>query len=63
MHAVFKLLGVFVLVYAAYAAVTGSIHVRSGIGGRTVTRVESPGYFWACVVTYAGLAAALMTVF
>ncbi|MGH8504419.1 MAG: hypothetical protein ACRETM_00470 [Stenotrophobium sp.] len=59
----FKLLGVCVLIYAAYAAVTGSIQVRSGIGSRTVNREESPIYFWTCVVIYAGLAVALMTVF
>ncbi|MBX3707741.1 MAG: hypothetical protein KF911_14010 [Pseudomonadales bacterium] len=59
----FQLLGIVVGLYALYAAATGRVYVKSGPGGRTVVRSESPGYFWVCVAIYLGLAIALVTVF
>ena len=59
----FKLLGVLVGLYAAYAAVSGRVYARSGVWGRMVSRQESPEYFWTIVVIYFGLAIALLTVF
>jgi len=63
MSVMFKLLGVLVAFYAAYAAISGRVYARSGPGGRVVSRREEPRYFWVVVVIYAGLAFALMTVF
>lgn len=59
----FDALGVLVALYAAYAALTGEVYAKSGPGGRTVARAESPAYFWIVVAIYAGLAIALVTVF
>jgi len=59
----FKALGVLVALYAAYAAVTGRVYARSGAWGRTISRQDSPEYFWTVVVIYFGLSLALMTIF
>jgi hypothetical protein len=59
----FKFLGVLVLLYAAYAAVKGAVFAKSGASGRTVSRDESPRYFWAVIAVYAALGIALLTVF
>jgi threonine/homoserine/homoserine lactone efflux protein len=60
---VFKLLGVLVLLYVAYAAARGEVFAKAGASGRTVSRAESPQYFWVVVAIYAGLGIALLTVF
>ncbi len=59
----FKVLGFLVGLYTLYAAVTGEVHAKSGAWGRTVSRAESPEYFWVVIAIYAGLALALITVF
>jgi hypothetical protein len=59
----FKVLGLMVGVYTLYAAVTGEVYAKSGAWGRTVSRAESPEYFWVVIAIYAGLALALATVF
>lgn len=59
----FKSLGVLVALYALYAAYTGEVYAKSGPGGRTVTRQNSPEYFWVVVVIYACLGVALIFVF
>ena len=59
----FAALGIVVGAYALYAAVVGRVYVKSGPGGRWVSREESPEYFWIAVVIYGGLAVALLTVF
>jgi len=59
----FKALGVLVGLYTLYAAVTGSVYAKSGPGGRTVSRQESPEYFWIVIAIYAGLSAALLLYF
>ncbi|HEX6315529.1 MAG TPA: hypothetical protein VFZ73_11745 [Gemmatimonadaceae bacterium] len=59
----FKLLGVAVAVYTVYAIMRGEVHAKDGPGGRIVSRVRSPEYFWMVVVTYSALAIALLTVF
>lgn len=60
---VFKLLGAMLALYTAIAIMTGQVFAKSGPGGRTVSRQESPEYFWIVIVIYAGLSLALMTVF
>jgi hypothetical protein len=60
---VFDALGVLVGVYTAYAALRGEVFAKAGPSGRTVSRADSPAYFWVVVAVYAGLAAALITVF
>ena len=59
----FKALGIFVVGYALYAAVTGEVYAKSGPWGRTVSRERSPEYFWIVIAIYAGLGIALMTIF
>jgi hypothetical protein len=59
----FKVLGVGVALYAAYAASVGEVFAKSGPGGRVVSREDSPTYFWTVVAIYAGLGAALVFVF
>lgn len=59
----FKLLGVVVFLYAAYAASSGKVWAKSGLSGDTISRAEKPVYFWAVVVIYFGLGVALLTVF
>jgi hypothetical protein len=59
----FKLLGVLVGLYTLYSAISGRVYARSGPGGRTVSRVDSPNYFWVVITIYAGLSAALLFFF
>ncbi len=49
--------------YAAYAALSGEVFAKSGVWGRTVTKAESPGYFWGVIAIYAALSVALLTLF
>jgi hypothetical protein len=63
MSPLFKLIGMAVLLYTAYAAVSGRVYARSGPGGRMISRRSSPRSFWVVIAIYAGLALALMTVF
>lgn len=59
----FKLLGALLALYTAWAAMSGQVFAKSGPSGRTVTREDSPEYFWIVIAIYAGLSAALLTVF
>lgn len=59
----FKALGVLVALYAAYAAISGKVYAKSGIGGRTISRQDSAGYFWVVIAIYVGLSVALIVVF
>jgi hypothetical protein len=59
----FKALGALVALYTIYAAASGEVYAKSGTGGRTVSRQDSPGYFWAVIGIYAGLSFALIMVF
>lgn len=59
----FESLGAILAVYTLYAAVNGRVFAKSGPSGRTVTRQDSPEYFWIVIVIYAGLSLALITVF
>lgn len=59
----FKVLGLLVGFYVAYAIATGRVYAKSGPGGKMVCRGESPEYFWVVIAVYAGLSAALIVVF
>ena len=59
----FKALGTLVLLYAACAAVIGEVYAKSGAGGRTVSRDDSPGYFWGVIAIYLGLGLAMTLYF
>ena len=63
MNAMFKLLGILVGLYTAYAVSKGEVFAKLGIWGRTISREDTPGYFWTVIVIYGGLAVALVTVF
>lgn len=59
----FKMLGLLLGLYTLYAAATGEVYAKSGAWGRTVSRAESPEYFWVVIAIYAALALALAIVF
>jgi hypothetical protein len=59
----FKVLGIAVLAYTAYAAMRGEVYAKSGAWGRVVSRAESPDYFWIVLAIYTALGIALLTVF
>jgi len=59
----FKMLGILVGLYTLYAAMNGKVYAKSGAWGRTVSRVDSPEYFWVVIAIYAGLSVALVTIF
>lgn len=59
----FKALGLLVALYTLYAAVKGEVYAKSGAWGKTVSRAESPEYFWVVITIYAALALALVTIF
>lgn len=59
----FRLLAVLVGLYTLYAAIRGEVYAKSGARARTVSKAESPGYFWTVVAIYAGLSLALLTIF
>jgi hypothetical protein len=59
----FRIIGVAVLVYAAIALARGEVFARSRLWGRTISREESPEYFWVVLVIYAALGLALIFVF
>jgi hypothetical protein len=61
--AMFILLGIVVGLYTAYAAISGSVYARRGIGGAMVLRDESPINFWATIVCYTLLSLALIIIF
>jgi len=59
----FEVLGIVLAVYTVYAAFAGEVYAKSGASGRTVSKQDSPAYFWAVLAIYAGLSVALITVF
>jgi hypothetical protein len=59
----FTVMGVVVALYTVHAVISGEVYAKSGAWGRTISRVNSPRYFWVVIVIYAGLSVALMTVF
>jgi hypothetical protein len=59
----FKVLGVLLGFYTLYAAVTGVVYAKSGAWGKTVSKTESPLYFWVVIAIYGCLVLALLTIF
>jgi hypothetical protein len=59
----FKLLGALVGLYTLFAALQGVVYAKSGPWGRTVSRQESPRYFWTVIAIYGALSVALLTLF
>ena len=59
----FKMLGILVGLYTLYAAMNGKVYAKSGAWGRTVSRVDSPEYFWVVIAIYVGLSVALIAIF
>jgi hypothetical protein len=62
-RAMFKMLGVLLVLYTLYAGVKGVVYAKSGAWGKTVSRTESPRYFWVVIAIYGFLALALLTIF
>jgi hypothetical protein len=60
---VFKALGALVALYTIHAAIKGEVYAKSGAWGRTVSRADSPEYFWVVVAIYAALSMALIFLF
>lgn len=59
----FKVLGVLLAFYVVYAVTSGQVYAKSGPGGRMVTKLASPRYFWIVIAIYAALSIALMILF
>ncbi len=59
----FRLLGFVVALYTISAIIRGEVYAKDGPGGRTVSRIRSPEYFWTVVATYAALSIALIAFF
>ncbi len=59
----FKLLGALLALYTLFAAAQGEVYAKSGVWGRTITRLDSPRYFWVVIGIYAALSVALLTIF
>lgn len=59
----FKLLGLIVAIYTAYAASQGEVYAKHRAWGRWIRRNEEPGYFWVVIGIYALLALALIFIF
>lgn len=59
----FKMLGAVVALYTVFAACKGEVYAKHRAWGRTVSRADSPQYFWVVIAIYAGLSAALIMVF
>jgi hypothetical protein len=59
----FHLLGVAVGTYVVVALVTGEVIAKSGPWARRIERAQAPGRYWTTLAIYAGLTAALLTVF
>lgn len=56
------LLGLMVATYTAWAAWRGQVYERRGLWGRTVSRDQQPGYFWALIALYGLLALVFLAV-
>ena len=63
MKTLFKLLGIGVAAYTCYAAATGSVWAKSGIGSKLIRRDESPVAFWSTIACYGALSLALLLYF
>jgi hypothetical protein len=59
----FTVIGALLALYTLYATISGAVYAKSGLSGRTVTKAQSPRYFWTVIAIYAGLSIALVTVF
>lgn len=51
----FQGLGVLIILYTLYSLSRGEVLAKSGIRWVTVSRVESPVYFWTVIVIYGGV--------
>ena len=63
MDSLFKGLGVLLAIYTIYATSQGEVFVKSGPWGKTLSRTDSPRYFWVVIAIYALLIVALLTIF
>lgn len=59
----FKALGILVAIYTLYAISQGAVYAKSGVSGNTISKTDSPKYFWVVIVIYAFLSIVLMTIF
>jgi hypothetical protein len=53
-------IGVFVLLYAAYALVQGEVWAKDRWSGKRVYRDQSPFYFWFMIAVYTALGVLLI---
>jgi hypothetical protein len=59
----FKLLGILLALYIAYAMYKGEVGAKSGIRWVSVNKEAAPKYFWLVLACYAILSVSLMTLF
>lgn len=63
MDSLFKGLGVLLVIYTIYATSLGEVFAKSGAWGKTISRTDSPKYFWVVIAIYALLSLGLLTIF
>jgi len=63
MDSLFKGFGVLLAIYTIYATSQGEVYAKSGVWGKTISRTDSPRYFWVAIAIYALLSLALLTIF
>lgn len=59
----FKALSLLAAFYTIFAAFTGEVYAKAGATAQTVSRSDSPDYFWVVIAIYAALSVALLVVF
>jgi hypothetical protein len=63
MDSLFKGLGILLAIYTIYATSQGEVYAKSGAWGKTISRTDTPQYFWVVITIYALLSLALLTIF
>jgi len=63
MDSLFKGLGVLLAIYTLFAIRQGEVFAKSGVWGKTISRRDSPRYFWVVIAIYLLLTLALLTIF
>ena len=63
MHGPFRILGVALAFYIAFALASGHVYARSGPWGRDFARDSDTWGYWSAIACYALLSAALLFIF
>ncbi len=63
MDPLFNGLGVLLAIYTIYATSQGEVFAKSGAWGKTISRMDSPKYFWTVIAVYSLLSMSLLIIF